>query len=93
MSPDILVALIGAVGLILSGVLVELIRTRRRADRVASQTQEVVRQVFPNGGSSMRDAVDRIGADVRDLRSEQREYGRRLALVENAVQRKRGVFR
>jgi hypothetical protein len=89
MSDAVTVATIGAVGLILSGVLVELVRTRRRADSAAerattaaAQGAEVARQVVPNGGASLRDAVDRIEAGLSKVREDQGRHGERLAAVE-----------
>ncbi|WP_053205836.1 hypothetical protein [Jiangella muralis] len=56
MSDAETVALISTAGLVLValiGLLVEQVRTRRRAD-------SVVHEVTPNSGASMRDVVDRI---------------------------------
>lgn len=85
MSETVLAALIGAVGLVLSGILVELIRTRRRADVTAAELK-------PNHGSSLRDAVDRIEAqvqqvttDVQAVTTEQRTQGDRLIVVETRL--------
>jgi len=75
MSDAVLIAVISAMGLVLSGVLVELIRTRKQATKVAHE-------VTPNGGSSLRDAVARIEADVTKVRDTQVAHGERLAAVE-----------
>lgn len=53
MSDAVVVSLIGGLALILSGVLVEMVRTRRRADIAAHE-------VRPNSGDSLRDVVNRI---------------------------------
>jgi hypothetical protein len=53
-SEAVTIALISAVGLILSGVLVELVRARKRQD-------SVVHEMKPNHGGSLRDAVNRLG--------------------------------
>ncbi|WP_026874298.1 hypothetical protein [Jiangella gansuensis] len=63
MSDTVTVALIGAIGAILAGVLVELVRTRRRADVAAHEVQ-------PNGGDSLRDVINRI--DRRQLVASER---------------------
>lgn len=78
MSVEVTVTLITTGGLILValiGVWVEQVRTRRKA-------QTVVTAVTPNGGESMRDAVNRIERDVREVRVEQNRQGQRLAAVE-----------
>lgn len=79
MSDEVLIAVVSAVGLVLSGVLVELVRTRRK----------LTAEVSPNGGSSMRDAVDRsekaateIKGDLKEIRTELSRQGQRLAAVE-----------
>ena len=89
MSDPVTVAAIGAIGAILAGVLVELVRTRRRADSAATQGAEaarqgaeVARQVVPNGGASLRDAVDRIEAGLSKVQEAQGRHGERLAAVE-----------
>ncbi|HEY0638708.1 MAG TPA: hypothetical protein VGD67_13745 [Pseudonocardiaceae bacterium] len=75
MSDAVLIAVISAFGLVLSGVLVEMVRNRR-------QTTKVAAEVSPNGGSSLRDAVARIEADVTRVRDTQVGHGERLAAVE-----------
>lgn len=79
MSDAVVIAVISAVGLILSGVLVELIRARKRQDKV-------VAEVSPNGGGSIRDAVDRIEKQVDKVRDAQVSHGERLAKVEARVE-------
>lgn len=74
----VVVALIGALG----GLLVELVRTRRHAEKARRDTERVVLQVLPNGGTSLRDAIDRIETDVRWMRGELTDHGERLAVVE-----------
>lgn len=85
MSDAVLIALIAAVGGLLSAILVELIRARKNTARVVSE-------VTPNGGSSIKDAVGRIEVQVREIRAEQGEirteqsrHGARLAAVEARV--------
>lgn len=75
MNNDVLIAVVSALGLILSGVLVELARARRRQDTVVSA-------VTPNHGSSMRDIVGRMETDLRELRAEVHGNTVRLATVE-----------
>lgn len=79
MSDAVIIAAISAMGLILSGVLVELIRARKRQDRV-------VAEVSPNGGGSMRDISQRIESVVDKIRETQVLQGERLAKVEAKVE-------
>jgi len=74
-----MVAVVTAVGLVLSGVLVELIRARKRQDKV-------VAEVTPNGGGSMRDIAARIETQVDRIRDTQVAQGERLAKVEAKVE-------
>jgi hypothetical protein len=78
-SDAVMVAIVSAVGLILSGVLVELVRARRRQD-------QVVKEVTPNGGGSMRDIAARIESQVDRIRETQVAQGERLAKVEAKVE-------
>jgi hypothetical protein len=78
MSEAVLIAVVTATGLVLSGVLVELIRARKRTDTV-------VQAVTPNGGTSMADSVHRIEAEVHELRTIQTRHGERLAGIEAVV--------
>lgn len=68
-------AVLIAVVTVLGGILVELIRARKRQDTV-------VHAVTPNGGSSMPDALTRLSEEVRELRVEQNRHGQRLAGME-----------
>lgn len=79
MSDAVLVAIVSAVALVLSGVLVELIRARKRQE-------QVVKEVTPNGGGSFRDAVDRIETTVDRVRETQIAQGERIAKVEAKVE-------
>lgn len=88
MSEGVQVALVSAAGLVLAalvGVLVELVRNRRMQNRVAAQAEpisEIARQVVPNNGSSLRDAVDRIGRRAEEIVKTQASQGERLAALE-----------
>jgi hypothetical protein len=82
MSDPVLVAVVGAVGAILAGVLVELIRARRSVSRVEESGRRVEAEVTPNGGSSLRDAIGRIETEVIRIRDGQTRHGERLAAVE-----------
>lgn len=82
MTDTVLVAVISAFGLILSGVLVELVRNRRQQRDMVERQQVVVSEVTPNGGKSLRDAIDRLAADMRELRGEVGHHGERIAAVE-----------
>lgn len=66
-------------------ILVELIRTRRKAATVAVETAKVVHEVTPNSGSSMKDAVNRIEKTVDDMAASVSAHGERLAAVEVLV--------
>lgn len=79
MSDPVWIAVISALGLIMSGVLVELIRARKAATKVAAEVQ-------PNGGGSMRDMVSRIESQVDKIREVQVTHGERLARVEAKVE-------
>jgi hypothetical protein len=66
----------------LVAVLVELIRNRKRQDRV-------VHEVSPNSGSSMKDQLERVealltalGVEVEKLKQGQARNGERLAGLE-----------
>jgi hypothetical protein len=79
MSDALWIAIVSALGLIMSGVLVELVRNRRRQDKV-------VHEVTSNGGGSMRDATNRIESVVDKIRETQVHQGERLAKVEAKVE-------
>ena len=92
MWPDVvtealLIAVVGG----LVAIVVELIRNRRRQDKV-------VHEVSPNSGSSMKDALGRIEANLTDLRAEvdamrtaQARNGERLAALEAVASVPTGV--
>lgn len=79
MSDAVWIAIVSALGLIMSGVLVELIRNRRRQEKI-------VHEVTANGGGSMRDATNRIETIVDKIRETQVYQGERLAKVEARVE-------
>jgi len=68
MSDAVMIAVISALGLVLSGVLVELVRTRKA--------------VGSNGGSSLHDGLKDVRIDVREIRKEQTKQGERIAKLE-----------
>lgn len=78
MSEPVLIASITAIGLILSGVFVELVRARKRQDKVVHE----MTPNGPNGGSSIRDLIDAAALDLRQLRAEMSRNGERLAALE-----------
>lgn len=85
MTEAVQITLISVVGALCTGILVELIRTRRKAEVSVAELQ-------PNHGTSMRDAVDRIekqvaelGTEVSAVRTEQRTQGERLIVVETRM--------
>lgn len=88
MPEGVAVSLITASGLVLValiGVLVELVRSRRMQNRLRDQAEpitEIARQVVPNGGSSLRDAVDRVERATKDIGEKQSAHGERLAALE-----------
>lgn len=79
MSDEVWIAVVSALGLIMSGVLVELVRARRTAGRIATEIE-------PNGGGSLRDAVVRIEAQVDRIRESQVSQGERIAKIEGKIQ-------
>lgn len=93
LTEGLLIACVTALG----AVLVELVRARKRQDKV-------VHEVSPNSGSSMKDALGRIetalaglGEEVERLKQGQARNGERLAGLEAvvlpAVNNGRGWFR
>jgi hypothetical protein len=78
-SDPVWIAVISAIGLIMSGVLVELVRARRTATKVAAEVQ-------PNGGGSLRDIVMRTEATVDKIREGQVLHGERIAKVEAKIE-------
>lgn len=81
LTEGLLIAVVTA----LAGVLVELVRNRRRQDKV-------VHEVSPNSGASMKDAIGRIETAITELRGEvdslregQSRNGERLAGLEAVV--------
>ncbi|WP_116048625.1 hypothetical protein [Amycolatopsis palatopharyngis] len=86
MSDAVVVALITALGALLTAVIVETIR-RERAQKATDRTlQTLVGQVTPNSGSSMHDAVTTIGKTLEQVRETQGQHGERLAAVEAHVE-------
>lgn len=79
MNDPVLIAIVSALGLILSGVLVELARARRAAGAVADAV------VTPPGVQSMGDLVTSTSADVKDLSKQLGQLGTRLAVVERLL--------
>jgi hypothetical protein len=79
MSEAVLIAVISTVGLIMSGVLVELIRARKRQDTV-------VHEMKPNHGGSLRDTVNKLVTDQAqghsELRQQLSDVDKRLVKVE-----------
>jgi hypothetical protein len=75
MSEAIIIAILSFLGLLLPAIGVEMMRGRK-------QTQAVLSTITPNGGSSLRDAVDRIERQVNELRTEMSRDGQRIAAVE-----------
>lgn len=79
MSDGLWVAIISALGLVMSGVLVELVRARKRQDTV-------VHEVTPNSGGSLRDAVNRIASRVDSLHTKVDDHTERLVRVETRTE-------
>lgn len=71
MSDAVLVAVISTVGLIMSGVLVELVRARKRQDTV-------VHEMKPNHGGSLRDTVNKLVTEQARGHEEQRQQNAEL---------------
>jgi hypothetical protein len=82
MSDAVLISVISAVGLILSGVLVELIRARKRQDTV-------VHEMKPNHGGSLRDTVNKLAADqqsgITELRQQNADLKQQLSDVDKRL--------
>lgn len=66
---------------VLGGIFVELIRARRRQDTVV----DAVTPSSPESSDSMRDVLDHLIVDVRELRVEQNRHGNRLAGIEATI--------
>ena len=79
MSDALWISIISALGLVMSGVLVELVRARRAAGKVVAEVQ-------PNGGGSLRDMVSRIESQVDRIRDTQVTHGERIAKIEGTIQ-------
>jgi hypothetical protein len=79
-NETVMVAAISAMGLILSGVLVELVRARRTASTVAEAV------ATPPGVQSLADLVATTSSDVKALRDTLNTYGTRLAIVERLIE-------
>lgn len=67
-------------------------QARREGRRNRAQTEQVVAQMTPNGGTSMRDAVnrvetrlDRVDANVDRIAVDVGEHSERLATVEALI--------
>lgn len=75
MSEAVIIAIVSAVGLVMSGVLVELIRARKRQETV-------VHEVQPNSGGSLRDAVNRMASRIDSLHTKVDDHTERLVRVE-----------
>lgn len=75
LTEALLITIVTALG----GVLVELVKARKRQDKV-------VHEVTPNSGSSMKDAMARIEAAIGELQKGQSRNSERLATLEGAAQ-------
>lgn len=85
MSEGIVIALIGAIGGLITAVVVEAIRRGRAQRRTDDTLADVLGQLRPNGGASVADTVTRIERRVGEVAELQREHGERLAAVEARV--------
>jgi hypothetical protein len=77
----------GLVLVALIGVLVELVRSRHL------QEGSVIPQFTSDGGTSMRDAIDRIERECRRMRQTQIGHGERIAAVEARVSQEHRTVR
>lgn len=89
MPPEVKVALITTGGVVaaaliglMSAVLVELIKSRKQRGTAADQLGQVVTEMSPNGGASVKDAVTAIRDDVREIRTVQNRQGQQLATLQ-----------
>lgn len=71
--PGILTAIAVLWGVIWSGWKTrgELVKIAAEIEQTKAATTDVQHQVKPNGGSSMRDSVERTARDVREIRTDQ----------------------
>ncbi|PRX48691.1 hypothetical protein B0I33_104509 [Prauserella shujinwangii] len=82
MSEPVVIALITALGALLTAVLVEIVRRERAQRRTDDTLRGLAGQMSPNGGASMHDAVTEIRRDVREIKRQQGQQGERLRAVE-----------
>jgi dihydroorotate dehydrogenase len=54
----------------------------KRIYRMAKNVETVLAEMKPNGGGSMRDAVNRIETDLKELHKKQDDQSRRLTTLE-----------
>lgn len=81
MNPAVIVALITAAGAIVVAVI-GLLGSRRERRQTKDDLAAITAALHPNSGSSLRDAVDRIELNVREVRRTQVQHGERLASLE-----------
>jgi broad specificity phosphatase PhoE len=72
-------AFYGVLATVLGGIVVEMVRTRRRAEKSAAE-------LTPNGGSSLRDVADRIEEALTRVESKQQDHGERIAKIEGFIE-------
>lgn len=82
MSEAVIITVISVIGALMTGVWVELIRARRQSQVVTTGTATIVHEVTENGGKSIKDTVTEIRTDVREIRKEQIEQGKKIAALE-----------
>lgn len=99
MSDALAIALVTTAGMVLValvGVLIELVRNRRKTESVVRTTDTVAQQMVPNHGSSLRDAIDRLENGNVWIGRTVAEHGERLAAIEAHIgerpTRRRGFF-
>jgi len=84
------IALDAATGTVLAAVIpVVIIQTVQlwQGRKVRQETRQTAEQYKPNGGSSLRDAVDRVETAVRRLHDRHDRLAERITLIEDHVTR------
>lgn len=90
MSEPIVVAIIGTLGTIIGALITAYVnRWRNRRDE-ASKLDQVLAELSPNSGKSVKDAVDRIDITLAAHGKQLKGHGERLARVETHVEYLRG---
>lgn len=74
----VLLALVGVITLIVQNVF-----TKRQQKVTATKAEEAANELKPNGGTSLRDAIDRIEANQETFKAQMDGIEARLATLEH----------